>query len=233
MTNLVDIKIPQPENAIFSGNTSLRELADRYVVCDNNTANLAVMDIQRMQEKWNAIEAMRKTLKGPIDEAAKTIQSFFVPHLNVLVDAKKILRDKVDVFVAKEKEAARQEEVRLKLEAAKRAEELAKQSAILHQLNDVEGARALKEYSDMQMAAVSLSVPQPVKIDGHISRTTWVAVVEDKMALVKAIAMGIVPISAIDVNQQWLNGQARALHSEMQYPGVRAVEQSSGAIRKN
>lgn len=44
------------------------------------------------------------------------------------------------------------------------------------------------------------------------------------MALVQAVASGIVPIQSIEANTVFLGQQARALKSAIQYPGVRAVE---------
>lgn len=59
---------------------------------------------------------------------------------------------------------------------------------------------------------------------GTAIRKTWSAEVVDLMALVKAVASGKVPLTAIEANMTFLNGQARALKNLLAYDGVRAIE---------
>jgi hypothetical protein len=59
---------------------------------------------------------------------------------------------------------------------------------------------------------------------GNFTRRTWCAEVVDLMALVKAVAIGKVPLQAIEANTVFLNGQARMVKSALAYDGVRAVE---------
>jgi hypothetical protein len=73
----------------------------------------------------------------------------------------------------------------------------------------------------------SMTAPKLTAPDGLTRRVTWSAQVVDKMALVKAVAAGKVPLAYLDVNQRVLDMQASALKSEMAIPGVKAVEQAS------
>lgn len=83
------------------------------------------------------------------------------------------------------------------------------------------------------LGVVSVSVPTSLpKIAGITPRDYWSAVVEDKLALVKAVASGLVPLDALDPSQAFLNTQARALHEGLRYPGVRAICEKSVAGRR-
>jgi hypothetical protein len=59
------------------------------------------------------------------------------------------------------------------------------------------------------------------KVEGLSKRQVWKCDVTDKMALIKAVASGQVPLAAIEANTVFLGQQARSLKSEMKYPGVK------------
>ena len=48
----------------------------------------------------------------------------------------------------------------------------------------------------------------------------------DELALIQAVAAGMVPIRAITVNLAFLNQMARGLKADLNYPGVRAVKET-------
>jgi len=117
----------------------------------------------------------------------------------------------------------RAEQARLEEEARKAAEEATLEQAMALEKN---GHREEAEaVIAAPVVAPAVYVPPTVpKGMGQFMRKNWGAEVTDLMALVKAVAAGTVPIQAIEANTVFLNQQARALKSALQYPGVRAVE---------
>lgn len=68
-------------------------------------------------------------------------------------------------------------------------------------------------------------------VAGASSRGTWKAEVTDLTALLRAVAVGEVPVEALAANQTFLNQQARALKSALRYPGVRVYCDRTMALR--
>lgn len=98
---------------------------------------------------------------------------------------------------------------------AVQAEQLAKEGRI-------EDGVALLETPVVNVAPVMATTQVP-KAQGITDSGDGVfsAEVTDLMALVKAVASGAVPIMALEANQKWLNGQAKAMKQFLAYPGVK------------
>ena len=73
--------------------------------------------------------------------------------------------------------------------------------------------------------------PTTPKIAGLSTRITYRAELTDKLALVKAVVAGLVPLNAVDPNMTFLNNQARVLKEDLIYPGVRVVQETGIASR--
>jgi membrane peptidoglycan carboxypeptidase len=65
------------------------------------------------------------------------------------------------------------------------------------------------------------------KTAGISTRSNWTAEVVDLMELVKAVAAGTHPLSLLQADTAKLTQMAKALKSELNIPGVRAVENVS------
>ena len=69
------------------------------------------------------------------------------------------------------------------------------------------------------------------KVAGASRRETWKAECLDLAELAKAVVAGTVPVQAIQPDQTFLNQQARALKSALNYPGVRVYSESTMTVR--
>lgn len=108
-------------------------------------------------------------------------------------------------------------------EARKAAEESALAQAVALEQNGHKAAAEAVIATPVVAPAVYVPTTIP-KGMGQFMKKTWSAEVTDLMALVKAVAAGQVPIQAIEANSVFLNQQARALKSALNYPGVLAIE---------
>lgn len=131
-----------------------------------------------------------------------------------------------------QEERRRQEEADRKAreEAARIAQEELLQRAIdLEEMGEPEAAeQALEE----PMEPVFVQSAAPPKIEGSYGRVTYSATVVSLMELVKAVAAGKVPITAIEANMVFLNGRARSDKEGFSIPGVKLNKETSTSFRR-
>lgn len=173
---------------------------------------------------WDQLEALRVSVKRPIDDYAKFIQSLFVPLQNRFTAAKKSVADKMLTFKKAEdaRAAAAQELIRRANEEA--ALKLAEEA---QSKGDTSGAHALLEVATMLPAPVVAPRLGGRNSMGMSTGTTkrWVGTVENPMVLLKAIIDGKVPISVIEWRQAELNKIAAGLKVTATVNGIK-MEQS-------
>lgn len=196
-------------------------------------AEIVVRDAESYQmagETWKSLTALEKKIKAYWEEdvsaALKLHRSLVAKRDAMLVpvgEQKNTLRLGMKTFEDEQERIRRAEQARLEEEARRAAEEAALAQAVnLEQNGHKEAAEAIIA-APVVTPAVYVPKTTPTGF-GNATRRTWGAEVTDLMALVKAVAAGQVPIQAIEANSVFLNQQARALKSDLQYPGVRAVE---------
>lgn len=133
-------------------------------------------------------------------------------------EAKQILSRKMGAWWNAEQERLAEE--RRKQEEQARADEVARLKA--------EGATK-KEVEAVKSGKVAVPLPPAPVAAPTVGRKPvvyWSAEVTDKMALVKAVAAGKVPLMALEANMTYLNGQAKLLKSEFAVPGVAARKET-------
>jgi hypothetical protein len=143
-----------------------------------------------------------------------------------LVEAEGILKPQIGAYLREEERKRQAEELRLQKEAREReeAEQLSK-ADILHEIGEVDAANeVLRE--EIYVPPVVLPSAAP-KVSGISMRETWSAQVVDLMKLVKAVAEGKAPIQCLSANTIFLNQQSRSMKAALNYPGVKAVSDSS------
>ena len=62
-------------------------------------------------------------------------------------------------------------------------------------------------------------------------RETWKGVVDDLRALCRGVAEGKVPRTAVTPNMPSINGAARAMKGELNWPGCRAIRETGVAAK--
>lgn len=187
-------------------------------------------------DRLKAIKALSKKLDETFDphikrafDAHRALVAEKKQHQQPLIDAegyvKRAIRgyeqdqERIRLAVqAKAQEEARKERERLEAQAARAAEK-----------GKAEKAQALQAAAAAVVAPII--APTTPKIPGQYTRTTYRAEVTDKLALIKAVAAGSVPMTALEPSMPFLNNQARVLREDLIYPGVRVVTESGIASR--
>lgn len=119
------------EKAAASVDAFIKE-SDKWltvVIDDEEQEGLLVDQIAGLSGLFKKVDATRIKYKKPHDDAGKAVQAAFTPLLNRIDQAKKRLKPIMDIWLAK-KRAAAEEEQKAKAEAARKLEEDAKRKAI-------------------------------------------------------------------------------------------------------
>lgn len=181
------------------------------------------------------IKGMTKEIKdffAPLKEKAfaahRALTAAENDKLAPLVEAERFAKGAMTTWQLEQEAAARVEQRRLEEEARKRAEEEKLLDAIdAEAAGETEAAERI--LAEPLLAPVVRIAPPVPQVSGISMRETWSADVFDLKALVRAVADGKVPMRALVVDTVFLNGQARALKGDLNYPGVRAVSKRSVA----
>jgi hypothetical protein len=169
----------------------------------------------------------------PVISAAHAAHKAAVKQRSDLVapleEAEALIKSKVQAYVAEEDRKAREQAA---LEAAaqrEQQEEAEKQARELAEMGEHELAEHVREEAAAEAAApILVMVP---KVAGISTPETWHAEVDDFKALVCAVAAGNVPLAALLPNEKVLGQQARALRSELKWPGVRVFPRRGVSVR--
>ena len=189
-------------------------------------------------DRLRGIKALRQKIAETFDQHIKRAHEAHKALVKEKSDAEAPLTAAEGIYkramltFQQDQERRRQEEQARAEEAArKEREKLEAQAAKAEERGKVEKAETLR--------AVATTIATPViasttpKVSGISTRSTWRAEVTSKPDLIKAVAAGTVPMAALDPNDTFLNQQARSLKNELNYPGVKAVEEKSLASRAN
>jgi hypothetical protein len=152
-------------------------------------------------------------------------------HEAPLIEAERLLKERIGAYDEKIDRDRRLEDARLAAEAraveetARLAEAVALEAAGEHG----EAERVLSE--PMIQTAPPVAAIEKPKVAGISSSVVYRAEFTDLPALVRAIASGNAPIALIQPNQSAANQMARALKGEMHFPGIRIVKDRTVSSR--
>jgi len=180
-----------------------------------------------IKAKTQELDALRKGMTQPLDEAKRRILALFKAPQERLQEAESAIKGALLAYSEKQEAKRAEEEARLREQARKEEERLRARAEKAAAAGHEEKAEALEEQAENVMVPI-VSSPQP-KVSGVTTRITWKAEVTDKAALIKAVAAGEVPDVALEPNMTFLNQQARSLKDVLSYPGVQAVSEKTVA----
>lgn len=181
----------------------------------------AAENLKAVKGRQKQLTALRETLTKPMLAALEAARDLFRKPEALLAAAEEMLKRAMSVY-DKAQEAERLEAQRKLDEAAERERrKLEQQAERAAAKGNIEKANELQERAAMIVAPIAQQDKPAVAGISH--REIWHAEVTDMRALVRGVADGHVPMAALLANQKFLHGQARALRSELRYPGVRAV----------
>jgi hypothetical protein len=189
---------------------------------------------------WKTAVAKRDGLKAPFLEAdkayARAMGAYEVEQERIRRDAELAAQRERERLEREERERVAAEERRLQAEAEERQLAAAAEAEARGDMETAERiASAPIETPVVAPRPVFVPVapvaPKPTA-SGISFRDNWSAEVINPMALIKAVAAGLQPVTLLLPNMPALNGLARSLREAMNVPGVKANNERIAAQRK-
>lgn len=116
---LVNLQVPQPEQALFKQATSALEMAQAYTIDSPQVRDLAARELTKIKGLQKAVEETRKGITQPIDAAKKAVMDLFRAPTTYLDQAEVLLKKAITTYD--------REQERKRIEEQAKAEELARQ----------------------------------------------------------------------------------------------------------
>ncbi len=230
------------------------ELAQSLIVTTEGDFQQAAGWVRTISGRRREVEAERKHLLEPLEEAKRRVNGWLKPVEEALDQSERafkagMLRYRSEQQRLRDEEAARlrqiAEDERLQREAearvrAQKAREEEQARAAAGDIAGVAQAQAAADHAERAVVAaqttVALIAPQTVvpQAKGVSARTTWSAEITDMAAFLAAVASRVdVLAGLVKVNEAALNAWVRSQPNKdaLSLPGVRAVSSQSLAIR--
>jgi hypothetical protein len=216
----------KPEvKALVAQASSMLANAESFHVSTADTYRLAAETLKSVKGRQHELKSLRETITRPMLAALEAARALFRGPEATLANAEQLLKQAMSNFDEEQERQRREAQRKLDEAADKERRRLAQQAERAAAKGNADKAAELQELAAMVVAPIAQQ--ERPAVAGVSRRETWHAEVTDLRALVRAIADGTVPLAAIEANQRFLNIQARALRSELRYPGVRAVTERS------
>src|SRR5690554_1781143 len=120
MTNLVELKIPEPDQALMGAADNFR--VDGVTITSQPEYEAAADALRAVKSAAKDIESKRKELVAPLNDAKNKIQAFFKAPLDRLARAEAALKRGM-VAYTQEQERIRREQQRIAEEQARKERE--------------------------------------------------------------------------------------------------------------
>jgi hypothetical protein len=193
---------------------AIPDQAQAITITNNESYEAATDLLLTVKELLKEVD---NTFKPIIDKAYSTHREALAQrkrHEEPLLRAEQILKPRIAAYL--------EEQERIRKFAEKKAQDDVA-------IQEAEDATAMGDHAGAEAAlsgqgVASVNIPSAApKVAGIAMRDLWSAEVFDFTALIKAVAAGQVPAACLLPNQSALNQQARALKTDMNYPGVKAI----------
>jgi len=226
------------------------EIESKALAIPEQAKLIKVVDSTTMQEAdamKGVIQSMRKEINDWFDPlvtkahaAHKALTTKRAETLKPLDEADAYITGQVKAFQKQEREKAEALQREAEEKARKEAEErkLAEAEQAEKEGHHEEAAAIIEEPIEVQVPVIKADIP---KVDQRKYRTTWKGRVTNKVSFVRFIGEMVAKadthpnkaeaaayadyINALDVNQSWLNGKARALEKNFSMPGAVGYEE--------
>ena len=166
---LVNLQVPQPEQALFKQATSALEMAKAYTIDSPQVRDLAARELTKIKGLQKDVDTKRKSITQPIDAAKKAVMDLFRAPTTYLEQAEVLLKNAIQGYdreqerkrieeQAKAEEAARLERAEMEAQAAAaeaaaqaEAQEIQRKAEQAAAAGDVEAAARLNSEAESRV----------------------------------------------------------------------------------
>ncbi len=227
IAKLIDVaKSLEPFTAIAN---EIEAMSKRAVIDSQEKFDKGSNFLSLCAAKYNQIEAYRKSIKKPIDDYAKLVQSVFMPILDKIDTAKSLVSTQMTDWQRNERKRIEAEQAEIRRKQEEEAQRLADEER--KKGNETTAAA-------IEQAAAAAPVSAPVKLgttndfgQKFNTRETWKASVVDKKLVLGAILRGTLPLDLVDFPLAELNKFAREQKVERVIEGIKVYKEETGVLR--
>ena len=222
--------VPNNVAAIYSQSNGITDVAKAYVIDSQDMLDMATAELKNIKEFAKRLEAEQKDLTKPLNDLKQKWINYFKPALNSLEEARKILERSIADYTSKQAVLHQIEHAKLTAKIEEEKAAIEQRAAQAQADGKAEEAAILTETAQLIVAP---PVAQGASLNGLSTRTTWGAEVVDKMALIKAVADGVIPDVYLLVDESALNKLAVTLKDKLAIPGARPIKKTSFVNKKS
>lgn len=224
-----EITVPETADMESTGKVIVA-VAHAMVVKDQETHGQALEFLKSTAAKRKVVEEAFAEPKSAAWKAHKAIVELEKKLVQPCDDARRIVADKASQYEAECRRREEEERRRLEAEARKAEEDRILAEA---EIAEAFGQDAVaEEILNQPVEPTPVVVPtERAKVEGVSSRELWRAEIVDLAALVRAAANNPAFVALLMPNMPALNALARATKTLMNVPGVKAVAETSLAVR--
>jgi hypothetical protein len=150
--NLVDLRIEQPDQALFKSAINALNMAKAYEIDSPVVRDMAAGELVKIVTLKKRVEEQRKAITKPLDTAKSAVMDLFRPPTTYLEQAESILKGAISTFDRAEQQRRIAEQARLDEAARQERGRLAQEAAAREAAAEAE-AIALREKATEAMAA--------------------------------------------------------------------------------
>lgn len=248
---------PDSEGMIRQSGAMLT-FAQGLLIDSPDTNQMAGEELASIKGKLNKLDALRKSITKPMDDAKAAVMDLFRAPVATLQDAERTIKNKMLAYTSEQERiaeqrrraaeaVAQQERDRLAAEAAETERLAQEEAAKLLESADgpaneetVQQAQAVMQQAQETAAALRSSAAvmtapivsdAPSRASGTAVKEVWKATVDDKLKLIQHVAANPHLVNLLDINQTALNQMAKSLKSGLNIPGASAYPERSLSSR--
>ena len=199
---------------------SMSERAENFAVANATDYEAGAEFLKTIKSLSNDVEAQRKKITQPLDQAKKQVMDLFRPLSTALSSAESTIKRRLVAWQSEQDRIAREERRKAEERSRRERERLEKQAQDAEEKGRTERADILRDRA--ASTVVVSAAPETPKVSGLSTRSVW------KFEVVDASK---VPDEYKVVDEKKVGGVVRALKGDANIPGVRIWEEQTLAAR--
>lgn len=217
------ISLAMPDQpALLAEAADAKSTADFLIVSDAESLQIAKDEMNAMTKRMKTLDAKRKEITKPLDDAKKAVMNLFKPPIDTYQGAISVIKAGIARYVEDQERIAA--EARIKAEAEAAAARAALEAKALEAKTPQE-AEVIKEAAALVVPA-SVSVASPTKVSGMSTQKVWRGRVVDLSAFLAHVATHPECFDLIEVKQGALDRYIRATGGAVAIPGVETHQET-------
>lgn len=208
------------------------ELVEAFEVNDDPTYALAGEELQAIQKRAAALDAQRKAITKPMDEAKAAVMNLFRAPVETLEQAAGILKRKMLAYSDEKARIANEQRLAAEKAAQVERERLQAEADALKAAGRAGEAAVKEQVAQMVVAAPAPAPAAAPKVAGVKTTTTVDFEVVDLLALVQHVAAHPELIGLIAADSTKVRAYVRGLGMATKLPGVRVFEKTGIAASR-